>query len=534
MAILLIAGIAAIGIAQLKNTRSAIKGLQSATAFRTDLIETISATGSIKAQTGAEVNIGSDVTGVIKHLYADVGSQVKAGEIIAELDVPDLEAQTRQQKDLLDQTSQHIAELTAGASMQSVQSKDAVDNAAAALQSARVKRDQAAVALRSQQIQTASDIAKAESSLSAAKMAQAQAQKALSLDTDMAKSTLNADLANARNDAANIMRKQTLYAKGYVAASDLDLAQAQNDAAYAQVASDRQHVNLVESTDSTAIATQAEEVKQAQASLVAARNESLQDSLRRQDLQDADIAVRQAEAQLKSATAGLMQNDVLARQVEEARTGVNIQRDALSTSQALLRKAYIRTSITGTVLTMAAQQGETLVAGFSAAPVITVADLTRLEVDAAVDETDIGKVTVGQPALVTVDAFPDTPFHGRVTKIASGSTMQQNVVTYDVTVSIDDPQHRLKPDMTATVIITVKAYDHTLVVPNEAIKPDNMDTVVYVVTAGDATPKKRKVTVGASDDTNSEIVSGLSDGERVVLTGWPPRTEQVSGNGSGN
>jgi len=232
--------------------------------------------------------------------------------------------------------------------------------------------------------------------------------------------------------------------------------------------------------------------------------------------------VTQAQAQLDNARVGLMQNEVLARQVAEAKTNVQASVDQLNVDQSRLSKAFIRTPITGTVIMLNAQQGETLVAGFSAAPVITVADLNRLQVNAFVDETDIGKIKVGQPASVTVDAFPNEPFTGKVTKVNSGSTLQQNVVTYGVTVAITDPHHRLKPDMTATVDITVSSRPRALVVPDEAVKPENMESFVGVLPAGAAKPEKRKVVIGVSDGTNTQIVSGLKEGEVVVLAGWTP------------
>src|SRR5207248_9812294 len=139
------------------------------------------------------------------------------------------------------------------------------------------------------------------------------------------------------------------------------------------------------------------------------------------------------------------------RAVEEAAGALRLSRNQLRYQLAQLEKTVIRSPISGTVLSIAAQQGETVAAAFAAPTLIVVADLNRLEVKAYVDENDIGRLHVGLPAEVKVDSFPDRGFKGRVTKIASASTAKDNVVTYETTIALENPQGLLKPDMTASV-----------------------------------------------------------------------------------
>lgn len=295
-----------------------------------------------------------------------------------------------------------------------------------------------------------------------------------------------------------------------------------------QVDSAQKNITLVTNNAAATIETAAEQVLQDQSALQAARSETLQTVVKQRDYVAEQTSVRQAQAQLDSARAGLMEDVVLQRQVDEARTGVRAAADQVDINRAEVRKAVIRCPISGTVIEMDAQQGETLVAGYTTAPIVTVLDMNRLQVNALVDETDIGKVKVGQPATVTVDAFADTPFNGRVVKIASGSTEEQNVVNYAVTVSIDDPLHELKPDMTATVEITVDTRKNVLAVPDEAIKPLDMGSVVGVVKPGASGPVERSVVTGGSDGTETEIVSGINEGDRVAISGWSPQTKDVN------
>jgi RND family efflux transporter MFP subunit len=458
---LVVAAVAAFFVARRAGSEMP-EGLVTAKAERTDLVQTVSATGSVTAQTGAMVKIGSQITGRIKHLYADVGAQMKAGEIIAELDVPDLEAQVRQAEATLALNQRRLAEQLAGVELQNTQTKTDIEKARAGLAVAKANLQQVA---QSAQLQ----IATAEAGVR-------QAQ------------------ANADNSAANLTRTEQLFKKGYVAASDVDNAQAQAKVNAAQLVSAKENLKLVKAKLDADLPSAREQQKQAQAALAVALAGSAQPEIKRQQVAEAREAVRQSVA-------------------------------ALAFSRSQLAKSFIRTPIPGTVIQLAQQEGETIAAGLSAPTLIIVANLDRLQVDAFVDETDIGRIRLGQRAEVTVDAYPNRKFEGKVVKIASGSTMQQNVVTYDVTVFLKNAGRLLKPDMTATVNITVARKKNVLAVPVDAIKPTTEGATVTVMTAGkNGSPEFRPVMVrtGISDGDRTEILSGLQGGDAVVLSGQVP------------
>jgi RND family efflux transporter MFP subunit len=444
-------------------------GLITAEVRRMDLTEKVSATGSVTAQTGAMVKIGSQITGRIKRLFADVGTQMKAGEVIAELDVPDLEAQVRQAEATLALNRSRLAEQLAGVSQQ--------------------------------QTQVATDIEKARAGLKVAKANLVQVERSADLQRGTAEAQVRQAAANDANSSANLKRMEELFAKGYVAASEVDSARAQAEVNAAALASARENLRLV--------------------------NTKLES-----DLESARQAVSQAEATLAAAEAGAAQNAIKQHQVAEAKEAVRQSEAALALSRAQLAKAFIRTPISGTVLQLTQQQGETIAAGLSAPTLIIVADLDRLQVDAFVDETDIGKVRLGQPAEVTVDAYPDEPFHGVVQKIASGATMQENVVTYDVTIALRNPEQRLKPDMTATVNITVASKKDALAVPMDAVTPEvdgSRVTVVRRGPGGEVRFEPAKVTTGINDGENVEVLEGLKEGDVVVLSGGPGGGSEFQG-----
>jgi RND family efflux transporter MFP subunit len=146
---------------------------------------------------------------------------------------------------------------------------------------------------------------------------------------------------------------------------------------------------------------------------------------------------------------------------------------------------------------------------------VTIIDLSRLQVDAYVDETDIGKVHVGQEAVFNVDAFPDKEFRGEVTAIYPKALIQQNVVDYDVVIAFDNREGLLRPDMTTNTTITVAKREKVLAIPNQAVRREDGDRVVFVQ-EGDRLAR-RPVKTGWKDKSYVEVLSGLKEGERVVV-----------------
>lgn len=512
---------------------------------RGDLIETISATGSVTAQTGAQVKIGSQITGRIKRLYADVGSDVKAGQVIAELDLPDIQAQLAQAQDSLAAARTKFAQQQSGVAMERTQTSSAVAQAKDLVNSARAKLTAAEAAAKQQAAQTPADIKRAETALattqaalSTAKSNLAQVQAGANLQISNAQEQLKQAQANAKNSAIDLKRQQALLTKGFVAASLVDSAQAQATVNQSQVDASQQNIELVKQKVAADLQAGGDQVTQAlqnveaaQASLAFAQAEVNMDAVKRADVNDARAQVRQAESALAMAEGNTAQDLLKIQDVEQAQSAVGVAQDQVVYNRAQVDKTSIRSPISGTVLQLAAQQGETLAAGLSAPTLIIVADLNRLQVDAYVDETDIGKVRLGQEADITVDAFPKRVFKGQIKKIASGSTIQQGVVTYDVTIALSNPAHQLKPDMTASVTIQTGHRSDVLLVPSEAVKASGRGTTINVLVKkdGKSTVELRRVRTGGSDGVHTEIVQGLKEGDTIVLAGMPQGPSRPAG-----
>ncbi len=500
-----------------------------------DLVETVTATGSVTAQTGAQVKIGSQITGTIKRLYADVGSHVTAGQMIAELDLPDMKAQMQQAQAGVRQAQQRMLEQETGLGMQQNQSSSAVADARAALRSAQARLDSAMAASSLQNVQTPSDIRRAQTTLDSAQSAlrsaqssYAQVKASYDLQIANAKDTLTQATATARNSAINLKRQQGLLDKGFVASSIVESADVANTVAQSQVNSAHQNISLVqEKVKADLQSAQDQEaqaqssVEAAQAGLVAAQAGTYSNKAKSADVDTARAQVKQAEASLRLALGNTTQDVIKKQSIAESADALSIAEHQVDYYKAQLDKTLIRSPISGTVLQLASQQGETLAAGLSAPTLIIVADLNRLQVDAFVDETDIGKIKVGQPVDVRVDAFSKKGFPGKVTKVASGSTIQQGVITYDVTIGIQDPRHQLKPDMTASVVIQTGKREGVLLVPSEAVKVSTRGSTVSVIKTvdGKKTAAPQKVKTGGSDGQFVEIRDGLKEGDTIVLAG---------------
>jgi macrolide-specific efflux system membrane fusion protein len=240
-------------------------------------------------------------------------------------------------------------------------------------------------------------------------------------------------------------------------------------------------------------------------------------------LQQVDSAARDfdmAEAQLRvtDEQLRLVREKYTPEDLQYAEAQVAQARAALRIAEANLGYATITAPMSGVVASVTIQQGETVTSG-SAAPqaptFITLIDLNRLQVDAYVDETDIGKVQVGQPATFSVDAFPDKEFGGKVTAIYPKALIQQNVVTYDVVIAIDNREGLLRPDMTANTTITVAKREKVLTIPNQAVRREDGQRMALVQEADRFV--RRAIKTGWKDKSYTEVLGGLKDGDRVVV-----------------
>jgi len=195
---------------------------------------------------------------------------------------------------------------------------------------------------------------------------------------------------------------------------------------------------------------------------------------------------------------------------------VQAARARVDATQATINYSRLAAPFAGTVTMVDGTVGDQVSAG---SPGFRLDDLSRLLVDVQVSEVDINRVSVGQPAIVTFDAALGNEYHGKVVEVSRVGTSVQSVVNFNVTVELTDADVNVKPGMTASVTITVQSLENVLLVPNRAVHLEKGQRLVYVLRNGVLI--QVPVTLGASDDSMSELVSGeLSAGDVLVLN--PP------------
>ena len=332
-------------------------------AERGPLVAAVSAMGTLNAVT--TVQVGTQVSGQIKELYADFNSVVRKGQVIARIDPATFEARVRQAR----------ADLDAAQAL--------VLNQEAQVERARV------------------EVGNARSGWAEGKAQTARAQVSVT-DT-------NRDLG----------RKLQLLQRKLIPKSDYDTAEGANDASR----------TLLDAAQ--------------------AREESLAG------------AIASAQAQLRIAEAMLQA------------TRAQAEQKAAALHQTMLDLDYttIRAPVDGVVVSRAVDVGQTVAASLAAPTLFTIAkDLTKMQVEANVDEADIGRVRVDAPASFTVDAFARESFDGRIVQIRKAAQVVQSVVTYIVVVAVDNPDGMLLPGMTANLKLVIAEKPSVLKVPNVALR----------------------------------------------------------------
>jgi HlyD family secretion protein len=250
-----------------------------------------------------------------------------------------------------------------------------------------------------------------------------------------------------------------------------------------------------------------------------------------------ESALDVAETDVSGARADLL---VAQAQLENAKATVEQRKAALAQAQIDLDRTKIRSPVDGIVIDRRIDIGQTVAASLQSPTLFLIAeDLSRIRIEAQVDEADIGNVKTGDPVTFTVDAYPDRSMSARVEQVRVAATEVQNVVTYTVIIEATNPDLELLPGMTANVEIVHGERENVLRVPNDALRfrppqetaassgaPGNgakgtagSGTAANVWVPGPSgVPQPRKLRVGLSDDLFTEVLAGpLAEQEPVIV-----------------
>jgi HlyD family secretion protein len=196
----------------------------------------------------------------------------------------------------------------------------------------------------------------------------------------------------------------------------------------------------------------------------------------------------------------------------------------LDAAKLNLERAVIVAPFDGVVADITITEGKDISTATFATPAISLVDTGEIELRGSFDEIDIAMVQPGQEANILLDALPDEEVKGEVAFISLVGTTQAGVVFYDTTITLENPVEELRDGMTATAEVIIERRDNVLFIPNRAIRGtwENPTVVVLV----DEQVEEREITLGLTDGINTEVLSGLEEGEKVVL---PASGEQRGG-----
>jgi HlyD family secretion protein len=486
---------------------------QIVTVQRGTLAASVSTTGSVVAVTSSKLTFSS--SGTISKVLVKVGDTVTAGQDLAELDKTNLT-------------------LT-------------VNQAQAALMTAQSKLD------LMKQGSTSNDIAASQANLASAqaKLALLQAGPA-AVDVQAAEAQANSAQTNLESAQAKLAALQALPNPDDVRTAQMSVQQAQLSLNSAQI----NRNGTCGHGDTTNACYQADaQVGSAQTGLAAANANLATISLpaTATDLGSAQEAITAAQQSLDSANANLAQVKagataaaILAAQasvtsarsalalklqpytdadLKSAQASVDQANVSLASAQNALNAAVLTAPFAGNVSAVSMNASEP-----SAGSSILLIDPHALRIDTTVGESDVARLQVGQNTNVTFDSLPGKSYTGTVIAVAPTGTVQQGVVTYVVSLGINDTTD-LRPGMTANATIVYLQKDNVLMVPNRAVMAQGRSRVVNI--PGDTAPVVRTVQVGISNDQFTEIVSGLQEGDKVIISTTSTTAPRVNGAGIG-
>jgi len=323
-------------------------------------------------------------------------------------------------------------------------------------------------------------------------------------------------------------------ARAAVVTAQATLAKSQSDLASAEANVVSQKANLVKAQSAVALARVENERRKVMVQNGATSQEDADTAQANYEQAGAGVDAAQASVSAAQAAAESARKavDVARTQLDQATAVVAQDQALLAEAQLNLDHTRIVAPVDGTVESRNMDVGQTVAASFQAPVIFLIAqDLTKMQVDTNVDESDVGPIRLGQQANFTVDAYPGVTFPGTVAQIRQAPINVQNVITYDVVIGVSNPDLKLFPGMTANVKILTDRARGALRIPVAALRfrPQGVKVVpkqtVYVVDRGQLKPVH--VQLGVSDANYVAVTAGLVEGQRVAI-GFASKNQPTS------
>jgi len=456
------------------------------------LVVTVRAIGAVTSPPEVALNFG--IGGRLKELKVAEGDVVRAGDVLAQLDTTDLELRVAQAEAALALSQAQLARTKAGAT------ESELASAKASLAAAQANYEQ----LKAGPLPA--DLAAAEAALKSAESSYKQLLAGPNKD-EVTIAKANLEKAKIALQKAQAEYDKFAWQQGFEASPQA--------AALQQATVDYQQA--LASYNLAMTGPTSDELDKAQAQIAQARAqlEKLRASPTSAELKSAAAQVARAQAEVDR-----LLNSPTPEELAIAQAQVRQAQIALEQARRQLSYATLVAPISGTVVAVEARVGQSVSA---ATPIITLADLTHLQVKAGVNEIDIGRVQEGQKAIIHLDALPGRELAGRVSEIAPLPIVTAGVVNYPVTIELAPSNASVRPGMTAQVEIITSQKADALLVPREALRMRDGKWVVRVLRHG--SPVEVEIEIGQRKDRVVEVLKGLAEGEEVVIGTISPSAE---------
>jgi HlyD family secretion protein len=478
---------------------------QFVTVQRGSITEIVSVTGNVTTTRSAD--LGFENGGTIAAVFYNEGDHINAGDIIAKLDMQDLEAQLAQAQANVDAETATLKNLQAGPTPQNIAvsqtalaaAEQTLDNSYASVPNTITSAYASTNDAVRNQLATFFTNAETDNPQLTFPLSDSQILNNIISEREEASVDLNAWQAENADIAPGI------------SSSTLDTA-LQNALAHLTVAKTLLTTALNAIVNATNIAQGTAAVYKTDVTNGLNEVNSSIGNVNTliQGIASEKASVAQAQAALNLTLAGSTQDDIAAQaaQVEQAQAGVQ-------SIQVKINEASLISPMSGVIAVQDAKAGEIASPGV---PVVSLIADNSLEVDAEVPEVDIGKISVGDSASMTFDALPDETFTGKVFYVDPAETIISGVVDYLVKVSFDKSDPRIKSGFTANLDITTQTDANALILPQYAILQNASGT--FVETLANGAVVQVPVILGISDENgNVEVVSGTTEGENVINIG---------------
>ncbi len=450
----------------------------AATRSRT-IVQSVQSVGNVESPFSVEIS--PKTTGRIEYLEVREGDVVTPGEVLVKIDPSDLQGAVLQQQASVAETRSRLAQ----AKLTQVSTNVGV--------SAQIVQQQAGLGSAQANYQQIQQNYKAQLATAQAQVTGAQSGVA------NAKAALDKENANLRNAQAKYDRTLSLYNQGFVAVQDVDDARTALDVEKGSV-----------SVTKGQLESAASQLDVQKENLSIVKNKGLS------DIEAGKASVTQAKATLNVANANSSQTPAYQQNLAALQSQVDAAVAQLKQAQSKVGDTILRSPIAGTVTARKANPGALASPGTT---VLEVQYLDWLYVTATLPIDSSSQIHAGQMAQITIDALPGKTFVGPITNINPAADPQSR--QFGLKVRLDNKDHAVRPGMYGHVSIITNQTKADIVVPKEALRIGKDGTTVAVVDK-DGVAHVRPVTVGAADDKDVQILSGVEKGEKIVVLAYAP------------